>query len=180
MPRLLLAPAFVLLLLATAACEQDACPGSEGDRAVALGYPGMGDWLAIADGDDVLVAPGSQGWGLMVEVNIRIDGLSNETGSYSTAEVHITRRDDEQDQLTAPGTRVLAALCQDDDSLLSRNRRVEFSDEHMTFDELPGIDDGFDAILEIRVEFADGTRVSQELDVHLYRDPPESAPPTAG
>jgi len=180
MPRLLLAFLFVAMLVPTTACEQDSCPGSGADPAVQLGYPGMGDWQAIADGDDILVSPGSQGWGLMVEVNIRIDGLSNESGSYSTAEVHITRRQDEQDQLTAPGTRVLAALCQDDDSLLSRNRRVEFSDEHMTFDELPGIEAGFDAVLETRIEFDDGTGVSQSLDVHLYRDPPEQASPATG
>jgi len=170
---------FVLLLLlscAGAACEPEGCVDSDSPLVVELGLPGMDEWLAIEDGDEVLVAPGSQGWGLMVEVNIRIFGLSSSSGSYSTAEVHILRAGDEQEQLTAPGTRVLAALCQEDGSLLSRNRRVEFSEDHMTFDELEGIDEGFDGVLEIRVEFDDGSIASQELQVHLYREPSEAEP----
>ena len=165
---------FAVLLLSVG-CEETSCVNPDEELSVQLGYPGMGEWIPIEGGDDVLVAPGSQGWGLMVEVNIRIAGLSADQGAYSTAAVDIVRLSEAREQLTAPGTRMLAALCQDDDALMSRNRRVEFGEDYMLFEELDGIDEGFDALLSIEVEFHDGTLISQELEVHLYRD--ELSPP---
>ncbi len=173
LPKVLLASFLAGLLVVCSACQQPGCSDSDVPLTVELGYPGMEGWQPIEDEDQVLVSPGSQGWGLMVEVNIRIAGLSADSGAYSTADVQIIRSSEDQEPLTAPGTRVLAALCQEDGTLLSRNRRVEFSEDHMVFDELEGIDEGFDAVLKITVEFHDGTTVRQELDVHLYREPEE-------
>lgn len=173
--RLLLAVSLIGVLLFSIGCEETPCVNPDEELSVQLGYPGMGEWLPIEEGDDVLVAPGSQGWGLMVEVNIRIAGLSAKQGAYSTASVRIVRLSEAREQLTAPGTRMLAALCQDDGALMSRNRRVEFGEDYMVFEELEGIEEGFDAILSIDVEFHDGTLVSHEVEVHLYRD--EAPPP---
>ncbi len=173
--QLLWAVSFIIVLLCSAGCEETSCINPDEELSVQLGYPGMGEWIPIEEGDDVLVSPGSQGWGLMVEVNIRIAGLSADEGAYSTAAVHIVRLSEAREQLTAPGTRMLAALCQDDDALMSRNRRVEFGEDYMLFEELEGIDEGFDALLSIEVEFHDGTLFSQEVEVHLFRD--ELSPP---
>ena len=175
----LVAVSCVIALLSLVGCEETSCVNPDEGLSVQRGYPGMGDWIPIEEGDDVLVAPGSQGWGLMVEVNIRIAGLSADQGAYSTASVDIVRLSEAREQLTAPGTRMLAALCQDDGALMSRNRRVEFGEDYMLFDELDGIDEGFDALLSIEVEFHDGTLISQEVEVHLFRDelsPTEALP----
>ncbi|MBJ93761.1 MAG: hypothetical protein CMP23_04715 [Rickettsiales bacterium] len=159
----------VLLSGVLAACEPTTCGDLEEDLSVALGHASMEGWEAIEAGSEVLVAPGSQGWGLMIEVNIRLTGLAADVGAYSTADVQIFRGTEEAAQLTAPGTRMLAALCQDDGALLSRNRRVEFSDDYTDFTMLEGIDLGIDALLAIDVELQDGRSVAQELQVNLIR-----------
>lgn len=162
----------IFLMSLCVACDGDLCERPEEELSVQLGYPGMGDWSPIEEGDEILVSPGSQGWGLMVEVNIRIAGLAADQGAYSTASVHLVRVSEASEQLTAPGTRMLAALCQEDGALMSRNRRVEFGEDYMLFEELDGIDEGFDALLRSEVEFQDGTQIAQELEVHLYREEP--------
>ena len=167
-----LAVLLILIMSVCVACDGELCESPNEDLSVQLGYAGMGEWTPIEQGDEILVSPGSQGWGLMVEVNIRIAGLAADLGAYSTASVHLVRMSESSELLTAPGTRMLAALCQEDGALMSRNRRVEFGEDYMLFEELEGIDDGFDALLRIEVEFQDGTQIEQQLEVHLYRDEP--------
>ena len=162
----------LFLMSLCVACDGELCESPNEGLSVQLGYPGMGEWTPIEEDDEILVSPGSQGWGLMVEVNIRIAGLAADLGAYSTASVHLLRVSEASEQLTAPGTRMLAALCQDDGALMSRNRRVEFGEDYMLFEELDGIDEGVDALLRIEVEFQDGTQIEQQLQVHLYRDEP--------
>ena len=158
----------MLAALFLSACEVPGdCEAAADEPSIEVGYAEIGDWTGIETGDPVLVEPGSQGSGLMVQVNLRLVGLPADLGAFSDVSVQLFQGDQ---QLTADGSRTLSAVCTEDGTLLSRNRRIEFDDRFSTLGDLDKIDEGFEAELLIEATLQDGTFLESQVPVFLHAD----------
>ncbi len=162
-------PALLLLVLSTlvaAACEPAAnCSGEGFDPGVGVGFAGMEGWEPIQTNDLVLVEPGSQGYGLMVLINVRYQGIAISDGAHSQADVQIVL--DTGETITEDGSMRLASLCQDDGALVSRNRRIELLGNYASLEDLEGLDTGINAHIVIDSVMPGGETFEQDLPVIL-------------